>query len=95
MKVKVIRPFRDKNTGSILREGLIIDVAKERFSELAGPRGVFVEIVEEAEESREESKEESREEQKGEIREEAEEELQEEKPPEKEKPADNKKTKNK
>lgn len=49
MKVKVIKAFRDINTKSIFKEGTALEVTKERFSELtAGPLGVFVEEIEEA-----------------------------------------------
>lgn len=44
MKVKVLRSFKDKETGSVLRPGIIIDITEERFSELtAGP--LFVETM--------------------------------------------------
>ena len=67
MKVKVIKSFRDKNTGSILRKGLIIDVTEERFSELTGPHGVFVELVREELQLQDETKEETKEEAKTET----------------------------
>lgn len=48
MKVGVIKAFRDKDTKSILKPGQVIEVSEERFSELTGPQGVFVEeIIEE------------------------------------------------
>ncbi len=47
MKVRVIKAFRDKDTKSILKSGQVIEVTEERFSELTGPQGIFVEEIKE------------------------------------------------
>lgn len=47
MKVKVIKTFRDKITKSVLKPGQIIEVTGERFGELTGPFGIFVEEIKE------------------------------------------------
>lgn len=48
MKVKVIRSFTDKYTKESITSGTEIEVTDERFSELTtGPKGVFVETVNE------------------------------------------------
>lgn len=47
MKVKVIKAFRDKITKSVLKPGQIIEVTEERFGDLTGPFGIFVEEIEE------------------------------------------------
>lgn len=44
MLVRVIEKYRDRDTGSMLRPGLVIDVTEERFDELAA--GGFVEKIE-------------------------------------------------
>lgn len=45
MKVKVIKTFRDKETGSILKPGIIIDITEERVEELTSALAPFVEVV--------------------------------------------------
>ena len=46
MKVRVIRPFRDKHTNEIRRKGQEIEVTKERFEEInSAALGPFVEAV--------------------------------------------------
>lgn len=45
MKAKVIKAFRDKETGSVLRPGLIIYVTEERVEELTSTLDPFVEVV--------------------------------------------------
>lgn len=47
MKVKVLKTFRDKETGSILRPNLIIDITEARVEELTSTLEPFVEVVEE------------------------------------------------
>lgn len=47
MKVKVIKAFRDKITKSTLRPEQVIEVTEERFGELTGPFGIFVEEIKE------------------------------------------------
>lgn len=49
MKVKVIRSFIDKNTMKDIDKDTELEITEERFSELtAGPRGIFVEKIEDA-----------------------------------------------
>lgn len=51
MKVRVIRPFRDRYTKVIYQEGQEIEVTKERFEEInSAAFGSFVEAVVEPEE---------------------------------------------
>jgi len=51
MKVRVIRPFRDKHTNEIRRKGQEIEVTKKRFEEInSAAFGPFVEAVVEPEE---------------------------------------------
>ena len=46
MKVRVIRPFRDRYTKVIYQEGQEIEVTKERFEEInSAALGPFVEAV--------------------------------------------------
>lgn len=45
MKVLVTKSFRDKYTNRIVRKGKEIEIEEERFSELTGPSGIFVELV--------------------------------------------------
>jgi len=46
MKVKVLRPFRDKHTKVLYRKGQTITVGKERFEEINSTAyGVLVEEV--------------------------------------------------
>ena len=47
MKVRVLKTFRDKETGSILRPNLIISITGERVEELTSTLEPFVEIIEE------------------------------------------------
>lgn len=47
MKVKVIKSFKDKETGSILRPNLIIDITEDRVEELTSTLDPFIEIIEE------------------------------------------------
>lgn len=47
MKVRVLKPFRDKETGSVLRPDLIIYLAEERVEELTSTLDPFVEVIEE------------------------------------------------
>ena len=46
MKAKVLKTFRDKETGSILKPNLIIDIAEERAEELTSALDPFVEVIE-------------------------------------------------
>lgn len=46
MKVRVLKPFRDKQTGSVLRPDLIIYLAEERVEELTSTLDPFVEVEE-------------------------------------------------
>lgn len=46
MKVKVLKTFRDKDTGSVLRPGLIICLGNERVEELTSTLSPFVGIIE-------------------------------------------------
>lgn len=49
MKVKVIKAFKDKETGSILKPNLIIDISEKRVEELiSSTLGPFVEVVNES-----------------------------------------------
>lgn len=51
MKVRVIKPFRDRYTKVIYTKGQEIDVTKERLEEInSAALGPFVEAVEEPEE---------------------------------------------
>lgn len=47
MKAKVLKTFRDKETGSILRPGIIISITEERVEELTSTLDPFVEIIKE------------------------------------------------
>lgn len=47
MKVRVLKTFRDKETGSILRPNLIIDITEERVEELTSTLNPFIAIIEE------------------------------------------------
>lgn len=47
MKVRVLKTFRDKETGSILRPGIVIDIAEERVEELTSTLEPFVVAIEE------------------------------------------------
>jgi len=48
MKARVIKSFTDKYTFESIASGVVIEISNERFSELTtGPRGVFVEKIEE------------------------------------------------
>ncbi|HHX11711.1 MAG TPA: hypothetical protein GX731_02735 [Clostridiales bacterium] len=46
MKVRVLKTFRDKGTGSILRPNLIIDITEERVEELTSTLNPFIEVLE-------------------------------------------------
>lgn len=46
MKVKVLKTFRDKETGSVLRPGLIVDFSEERVEVLASTPDPFVDAIE-------------------------------------------------
>ena len=46
MKAKVLKTFRDKETGSILRPGIIISITEERVEELTSVLAPFVEVIE-------------------------------------------------
>jgi len=50
MKVKVIRPFKDKGTGTRYRVGTEIDITKKRLKEINGTS--HGQLVEEAEEQK-------------------------------------------
>lgn len=50
MKVRVVKPFKDKHTKVVYQTGQEIEVAKERFEELTSAAlGPFVETVEKTE----------------------------------------------
>lgn len=48
MKVKVIKPFRDKHTGDFYEEGAVLDVTKVRGEELLKDKRELVVRVEKA-----------------------------------------------
>ncbi len=57
MKVRVIKPFRDKHTNEIRRKGQEIEVTKERYEELSSAAfGPFVEEVKDGKEVKAEKK---------------------------------------
>ena len=45
MKVKVLIPFCDKNTGKKYKKGDVIDITTKRFNEIA-KKGRYLEVVE-------------------------------------------------
>lgn len=45
MKVRVLKTFRDKETGSILRPNLIIYITEERVEELTSTLNPFIEVL--------------------------------------------------
>lgn len=48
MKVRVVKPYTDKYTLQNVPKDTEIEISKERFSELTtGPRGIFVEEINE------------------------------------------------
>ena len=51
MKVKVLIPFRDKETKKAYKKGDIIDVTVKRFNEIT-TKGRYVELIEETKQTK-------------------------------------------